>query len=71
VAPLSSAQSFIAAATASAMIGSSFAPRSMVAMTDLKTDFGSRFCISALVKTLRPNTSPGASVSSKLWAGGT
>ena len=43
----------------------------MVAITDLKTDLGSRFCITDLVNTLPPNTSPGASVASKLTAGGT
>ena len=33
----------------------------MVAITDLKTGFGSRFCITALVKTFCPKISPGAS----------
>ena len=34
----------------------------MVAMTDLKTAFGSRFCMTALVKTFSPKISPGFSV---------
>jgi hypothetical protein len=71
VAPFSSAQSFIAAATASATAGSSFAPFSIVATTDLKTDFGNRTCISALVKTFDPKIAPGASPGSNLIAGGT
>ena len=61
----------MADATASATTGSSFAPRSIVAITDLYTDFGSRFCITALLKTFSPNTSPGISPPSKLTAGGT
>ena len=38
-------------------------------MTDLKTDFGSRFCITDLLKTFSPKTSPGASPTSKLGGG--
>ena len=53
------------------MAGSSLAPFSMVATTDLYTDFGSRSRISARVKTLAPKISPGASAGSKLMAGGT
>ena len=53
------------------MAGSSLAPFSMVATTDLNTDLGSRSRISARVKTLAPKISPGASVGSKLIAGGT
>ena len=44
---------------------------SMVAMTDLKTSFGSRCRISALLKTLAPKISPGFSPGSKLYGGGT
>ena len=54
-----------------AIAGSSLAPCSMVATTDLYTDLGRRSCISALVKTLEPKIAPGASVGSKLIAGGT
>ena len=61
----------MAEATASATAGSSGAAFSMVAMTDLKTDFGSRFCITVLLKTFSPKISPGASPTSKLAAGGT
>ena len=43
----------------------------MVAITDLKTDLGSRFCMTALLKTFSPKISPGASPTSKLTAGGT
>jgi hypothetical protein len=48
---LAIAQSFIAAATASAMAGSSLAPASIVLMTDLYTVFGSRAFIAALPNT--------------------
>ena len=65
------AQSFITEATESATAESSLAPFSIVATTDLYTDFGSRSRISARVKTLEPNISPGASAGSKLIAGGT
>src|SRR6476660_6032688 len=61
----------MADATASATAGSRGAAFSMVAMTDLKTDLGSRFCITDLLKTFAPKTSPGASPTSKLAAGGT
>src|SRR6202008_4689637 len=61
----------MATATASATAGSSLAPFSMVAVTDLYTHWGSRACISALVKTLEPKTSPGSSPVTKLIAGGT
>jgi len=50
--------------------GSSFAPFSMVATTDLYTDLGNRNRISARVKTLAPKISPGASPGSKLKGGG-
>ena len=33
----------------------------MVAITDLKTGLGRRFCITALVKTFAPKISPGTS----------
>src|SRR5262245_40533574 len=42
----------------------------MVATTDLYVALGSRACISALVKTLEPKISPGASPATKLMAGG-
>ena len=58
-------------ATESATAPSSLAPFSIVATTDLYTDFGSRSRISARVKTLAPKISPGASAGSKLIAGGT
>src|SRR6476469_1718591 len=58
-------------ATESATAGSSLAPFSMVATTDLYTDFGNRSRISARVKTFDPNIEPGSSVGSKLIAGGT
>src|SRR5271169_4395169 len=61
----------MAAATESATAGSSFAPLSIVATMDLYTALGSRACISALVKTLEPNTWPGVSPGSRLIAGGT
>src|SRR5271163_645644 len=61
----------MANATASATAGSSLVPFSMVATMDLYTDLGSRDCISALVKTLAPKTSPGSSPGTKLMAGGT
>src|SRR6201984_1099237 len=61
----------MAAAAASAAGGASLAPFSIVAATDLYTDLGSRACISALVKTLEPKISPGASPATKLIAGGT
>ncbi|MCW0215611.1 MAG: hypothetical protein OJJ54_19830 [Pseudonocardia sp.] len=38
-------------------------------MTEVKTDLGSRFCMTFLLKTFSPNTSPGASVAVKLAAG--
>ena len=40
-------------------------------MTDLKTDFGRRFCITVLLKTFAPKISPGVSPGLKLGAGGT
>ena len=43
---------------------------SIVASTDLKTALGSRFCMTVLVKTFWPNTSPGGSATAKLVAGG-
>src|SRR6478736_4762436 len=61
----------MADATASATAGSRGAAFSMVAMTDLKTDLGSRFCMTDLLKTFAPKISPGASPTSKLAAGGT
>src|SRR3984893_4500443 len=61
----------MAEATESATAGSSLAPFSIVATTDLYTDLGSRVCISALVKTFEPKISPGVSPSTKLMAGGT
>ena len=51
------AQSFIAVATVSATLGSSFVPFSMVAFSDLKTAFGSRSCITRVLKTLAPKIS--------------
>lgn len=42
---------------------------SMVAINDVKTGFGRRFCITALVKTLEPNISPGFSSVGKIVAG--
>ena len=59
MAPRDSAQSFITEATESATAESSLAPFSMVATTDLYTDFGNRNRISARVKTLEPKISPG------------
>src|SRR6478752_799150 len=61
----------MADATASATAGSRGAAFSIVAITDLKTDFGSRFCMTDLLKTFEPKISPGASPTSKLAAGGT
>ena len=42
----------------------------MVAITDLKTGLGRRFCMTALVKTFSPKISPGVSVLVKTAAGG-
>ncbi len=55
------AQSRIAEATASATVGSSGAPLSMVAMTDVKTFFGSRAFISVGPNTFLANSSPNGS----------
>src|SRR4051812_16132833 len=61
----------MAAATESATDGSSLAPFSMVATTDLKTALGNLCCICALVNTFEPKISPGSSPATKLIAGGT
>src|ERR1700733_4406572 len=61
----------MADATASATAGSSLAPLSIVATTDLYAALGIRACMSDFVKTLEPKISPGASPGSKLMAGGT
>jgi hypothetical protein len=57
VAPLDIAQSFIAAATVSAIAGSRCDPVSIVFISDLKTGLGSRSFIADLLKTLEPNNS--------------
>ncbi len=41
----------------------------MVAISDLNTGLGRRFCMTALVKTFSPKISPGASVDGKIDAG--
>ncbi len=41
----------------------------MVAITDLKTGLGRRFCMTALVNTLAPKISPGASSGGKIPLG--
>ena len=66
MAPFSIAQSFMAAATTSATVGSSGLECSIVAITDLKTGLGSRFCMTDLVKTFWPKISPGASGAGKI-----
>ena len=63
------AQSFMVAATTSATAGSSGLACSMVAINDLKAGFGSRLCMTALVKTFFPKMSPGASAAVKIPAG--
>ena len=68
--PFSIAQSFMAAATTSATAGSSGLECSIVAISDLNTGFGSRFCITVLVKTFGPKISPGSSGGGKKPSGG-
>ena len=54
--PLAIAQSFMAAATTMATEGSSFSPRSMVRLSDLKTALGRSAFMVPRPKTLAPNT---------------
>ena len=62
------AQSFMAAATTSAVELSSLAPSSIVLLMDLKISLGRRCFITLALKTLQPKSSP-AGVSEKFSAG--
>ena len=57
MAPFSIAQSFIDAATVSAIDGSRVAPVSMVRINDLKTGLGKRAFITDLLNTFIPKNS--------------